>query len=165
MTEEERTEKEAEIMAEQNAFHLVKALDLIDECYHFLRVHPPSKNKMNYSKWESLVEETNYMREFSAEAEHERYNKDTSRYSQEVIDSYEDQLKQRDETIKQKEVAFQLITKQQYDEILELKKALRKILPLVDKIKYMCELDNGYFAEWNVDDLNKIIDKTETLID
>ena len=64
-----------EIQSEQNAFHLVKALDLIDECYHYLKVNPPDKTKMSYSRWQSLVEETNYMREFNPTADHERHNK------------------------------------------------------------------------------------------
>jgi hypothetical protein len=59
-------EQAAEIEADQMALNYVKAMDLIDDVYHYLKANPPSKKNMNYAKWESLVAETDYMREYSA---------------------------------------------------------------------------------------------------
>lgn len=56
------------------ACEIEEALDLIDECYHYLKANPPSNKTMMYSKWESLVQETDFMREYNANADHLRHN-------------------------------------------------------------------------------------------
>lgn len=43
----------------QLSLELSRALDLIDDAYHYLKFNPPDKTKMAYNKWESLLASMN----------------------------------------------------------------------------------------------------------